>query len=211
VKSLSTLLLLVLLTATGCSTRPKLTVQSDQKLFGQTFTQVYATRSSDGDFDVVLLDNPLDDVDAGKAGAPLTAQAVRPLRHLVHIHVMYAPVVGARGDHAAATNAAINWYVWGDSAGTQTDLMHYGGTGFVKVYAGDDDTSFTVSNAQLKLKSQRGQMTDPLGTASLTGKFSAPLNTRRVKELLAELGADTDGPRMSRLEQAYPPARPVGP
>src|SRR5688572_8141501 len=149
-------LLLAMVATTGCSTRPSLTVSSleHQKVFGQTFTQVYATRSNDGDYDIVLLDNPIDDVKVSKAGEPLKAQPVRPLRHMVHIHVMWTPMIGARGDHAAATNAAINWYVWGDATATQADMMHYGGTAFVKIYGGDGDADFAVSNAVLKLKSR---------------------------------------------------------
>jgi hypothetical protein len=214
VKRIPTLsiILLALCAVAGCSTRPKLTVNTleQKKTFAHSFTQVYATRSPDGDYDVVLLDNPIDDAKAGPAGEALKPQAVRPLRHLVHIHVMWTPMIGAKGDSAAATNAAINWYVWGDATGTQADMMQYGGTGFVKIYAGDTDADFSISNAVLKLKTQRGKMTDPIGTASLDGKFTAPLNDQRVKELLAELGQEIGGPRITRID-SYPPSRTVEP
>ncbi len=195
---------------TGCSTRPTLTVASpENKLtFKQTFTQVYATRSVDGDYDIVLLDDPIDDADVPAPGKPLVARPVRPLKHMVHIHVMWAPMIGDRGDHPSSTNAAINWYVWGDSNG---DLMHYGGAGFVKIYAGDDSADFRISNTTLKLKSSRGQMTDPVGIAQLSGKFSAPLNEMRVKELLAQLGEDSNSPKITRLDLDSPPARSVEP
>ena len=210
--TLAIVLLVIFCGLTGCSTRPTLTVSTtnQERVFGQTFTQVYATRSDDGDYDIVLVDNPIDDAKTSPPGEPLKAQTVRPLRHLVHIHVMWAPMIGARGDHAAATNAAINWYVWGDATATQADMMHYGGTGFVKVYAGDTDADFSISNAVLKLKSSRGTMTDPVGTANVEGKFTAPLNAGRVKELLAELGTETGNPRITRTDD-YPPSRTVAP
>jgi hypothetical protein len=212
VKQTLMILLLMLCAATGCSSRPTLTVSSldNQKVFGKTFTQAYATRSTDGDFDIVLLDNPIDDAKTTPAGKPLQPQTVRPLRHLVHIHVMWTPMAGAKGDNPSASNAAINWYVWGDAAGQQVDMMHYGGTAFVKINAGSDDADFSVSNAMLKLKDQRGSMTDPVGTASVEGEFSAPINDSRVKQLLSQLGTEVGGPRITRIDN-YPPSRTVAP
>lgn len=211
--SLIALLLLMVCAMAGCSTRPTLTVSSldNQKVFGKTFTQAYATRSTDGDFDIVLLDDPIDDARSTPAGKPLEAQAVRPLRHLVHIHVMWTPMSGAKGDNPSATNAAINWYVWGDAAGQQADMMHYGGTAFVRIYPGGDDADFSVSNAMLKLKDRRGTMNDPVGSASVQGKFTAPLNDGRVKQLLAQLGAEIGGPTITRSDTSYPPSRTVAP
>lgn len=210
---LITLLLTLAGLTIGCSTRPSLTVNSldHQKVFGKTFTQAYATRGADGDVDIVLLDNPIDDLKPAPAGKPLQRQEVRPLRHLVHIHVMWAPMIGAKGDNPSATNAAINWYVWGDAVGQQEDMIHYAGTAFVKVYAGRDDADFVISNALVKLKDSRGSMTDPVGTASVEGKFTAPINDARVKQLLAQLDAEMGGQRITRLDNAYPPSRTVEP
>jgi hypothetical protein len=207
------LALLALVLATGCSSRPTLSVSSvdKNKNFEKTFTQVYATRSVDGDYDIVLLDDPMDDAHMPVPGKPLEPTPVRPLRHMVHIHVMWAPMVGDRGDHPSATNAAINWYVWGDSSGRQTDMMQYGGAGFVKIYAGDDSADFKISNTTLKLKKSRGQMSDPVGTAQLTGSFTAPLDTPRVKQLLAQLGDDAGSPKITRVDMDLPPARTVEP
>jgi len=201
------------LVATGCSSRPTLTVASPEKklTFKQTFTQVYATRGEDGDFDIVLLDDPIDDADVPAPGKPLQSLPVRPLKQMVHIHVLWTPMIGDRGDHPSATNAAINWYVWGDSTGNQTDMMHYGGAGFVKIYASDDSADFRISNTTLKLKSSRGSMTDPVGNAQLSGKFSAPIDSRRVKDLLAQLGQDMDPPKLTRMDIGTPPARAVEP
>ena len=197
----SALLLGALLT-TGCASRPTLTVASPERklTFQQSFTQVYATRSEDGDYDIVLLDDPIDDVAVTANDKPLQSTAIRPLKHMVHIHVMWAPMIGDRGDHPSATNAAINWYVWGDHDGDHTDMMHYGGAGFVKIYAGDDSADFRISNTTLKLKTSRGQMVDPVGVAQLSGNFTAPLNSARVKELLAQLGEDVGNPKVSRLD-----------
>lgn len=210
---MSNLIALMLLLATGCSSRPTLSVDStDRKLrFTQSFTQVYATRGEDGDFDIVLLDDPIDDAQVPTPGKPLQSMPIRPLKHMVHIRVLWTPMIGDRGDHPSATNAAINWYVWGDSTGKQTDMMHYGGAGFVKIYAGDDSADFRISNTTLKLKTARGSMSDPVGNATLTGSFSADLNPRRVKELLAQLGQDRDQPRLTQMDLETPPARPVEP
>ncbi|CAN5453564.1 hypothetical protein BH10PLA1_BH10PLA1_15550 [soil metagenome] len=200
-----------LFTATGCSTRPTLTVASpnNKVIFKQTFTQVYCARGEDGDFDIVLLDDPIDDAAVQKPGKPLQSNPVRPLRHMVHVHVLWTPQIGDRGDHPSSTNAAINWYVWGDVTGQQTDLMHYGGAGFVKIYAGDDSADFRISNTTLKLKNSRGQMSDPMGAAQLSGSFSAPINGSRVKELLAQIDSEAGKTKLTQLD--IPPARSVEP
>ncbi len=211
--SAGSVLALALILITGCSSRPTLIVASPERklTFKQSFTQVYATRGEDGDFDIVLLDDPMDDAQLPTPGKPLQSMPVRPLKHMVHIHVLWTPMIGDRGDHPSSTNAAVNWYVWGDSTGKQTDMMHYGGAGFVKIYAGDDSADFRISNTTLKLKTARGSMSDPVGNAQVTGNFSADLNTRRVKELLAQLGQDLDHPKLTQLDVETPPARHAEP
>jgi hypothetical protein len=203
----------IALTLAGCSSRPTLNVTclAQKQQFEKTFTQAYATRTDDGDYDIVLVDDPLDEVTPSSGDKPLQPTPVRPMRHLVHIHVMWTPMIGDRGDQPSDTNAAINWYVWGNASGDERDMMHYGGAGFVKIYAGDDSADFKITNASLKLKSSRGNMKDPVGVATLNGRFTAPLNKARVKELLAQLGQDAGNTRITGIDNSAMPGRPVEP
>src|SRR5688572_17868181 len=105
--------------------------------FTQSFGRAYAGRDEHGNYDVVLIQEPLAEADAAAAraepGAPLLASDEQPLRHVVHIRVFWRPLHGARADNPAATNAAINWYVLGESSRLRNDMVHYDGAGFVSI------------------------------------------------------------------------------
>jgi hypothetical protein len=160
------------------------------RAFARSFEQSYVSRKTDGSYDVVLVHDDavkLASVAAGgKAGRPLQPAAAMPLRQVVHIRVMWRPMIGTETDSPSATNASIDWYVLGGGTERWTDLLHYGGAGFVTVDHHGDTRRVTIRNATLKPRASQGGLADPLGTAKLTGSLVARRDPRRVRELLLE-------------------------
>jgi hypothetical protein len=163
-------LVVLLLLATGCGSSPSgpgsvtLKPVGQSRPFAKSFEQAYVSRSQDGSYDIVLLDDDavrLAAAIAADPGRPLAAAPAVPLRQVVHIRVLWRPLVGTESDNPSATNAAINWYVFGGGSEQWTDLLHYGGAGFVG-------------------------LSDPLGTTRVNGTLVARSDPQRVRELLTE-------------------------
>src|SRR5687767_6682003 len=126
----------------GCSSqgRPTLKLVSlDKKpaAFTQRFSHAYASRSDDGEYDLVLVKevevppavaSAGDDSDAVPAAA--AAGVPSSLRQLMHVRVLWRPRRGVRGNASVTANASIRWYVVGDS-GRGTEALEYAGTGSV--------------------------------------------------------------------------------
>jgi hypothetical protein len=167
----------------GCATTPQstLTVTSLQSAqeFKPQFDAAYASRSAEGDYDVVLTGDA-----EGGSGA----------RQVMHVRVLYRPMRGTRLDHPSATNASIRWYVLGDRPG---DVVEYTGAGFVTVKpaAVGDGVEVNVRNASLRPVATRGNLTDPLGATTVQGTFQARTDPRRVTELLAQVAPASGAPR----------------
>jgi len=126
---------LLLLLGTGCSSQhSSLTLQpaaDESRVFTQVFPQAYVTRSEDGEFEAVLIDDGIDAVHDPKPGKPLESSPMTPVTQVVHIRVFWRPLPGTLADHPSATNAALDWYVISDGAERGDNLLHYSGAGFV--------------------------------------------------------------------------------
>jgi hypothetical protein len=189
-------LVVLLLLATGCGASAggagaNLTLKpvGQSQPFAKSFERAYVSRSTDGSYDIVLVDD--DAVRLASAtnetpGQPLAAAPAMPLRQVVHIRVLWRPLVGTESDNPSATNATINWYVFGGGSEQWTDLLHYGGVGFVTVSGSGDARRIDVRNATLKPLASQGGLSDPLGTTRLSGTLVARTDARRVRALLAE-------------------------
>lgn len=159
----------------GCASTPQstLTVTSLQSAqeFKPQFDAAYASRSAEGDYDVVL------------TGGSAPGEGAR---QVMHVRVLYRPMRGTRLDHPSATNASIRWYVLGDRPG---DVVEYTGAGFVTVTpaAVGDGVEVRVRNASLRPVATRGNLTDPLGPTTVQGTFQARTDAPRVTELLAQV------------------------
>jgi hypothetical protein len=104
---------------------------------------------------------------------------------IVHVRVFWRPLPGTMADHPSATNAALDWYVLSDGAERGQSFLHYSGAGFVTVGANSKGAKFKIRNASVVLKDQRGQMTDPIGPARLTGAIAATTNDSEVRSQVA--------------------------
>jgi hypothetical protein len=183
--------LLGLFVCAGCSSASKRSTLSLTDEAGdhflQGFQQAYAGRDSHGNYDIVLIQEPLADAKPVEPGAPLQASAEQPLRHVVHIRVFWRPLHGARNDNPAATNASINWYVLGETTRLRKDMVHYEGAGFVDIATKANTAKVIIRSATLKPTEQRGNLADSLGPSQLRGKFTARLDAERTRELLTDV------------------------
>jgi hypothetical protein len=168
--------------AGGCAGgQTNLTVTSIQnhQTYQQPFTQAYAGRSEQGDFDVVLVREGA----AGGASAGGTATA--GVRHVVHVRVLWTPMKGTKLDHPTATNSIIDWYVF--DASNPGGMVAYTGAGFVNVQKSGGVATLDIRNATLKPTTREGGMVDPIGPAKLQGTVVARLGrTEQVREILAQ-------------------------
>lgn len=164
----------------GCTAGPKpvatmrLASQSTRAIYSQRFTKSHATDRSESVTEIVLTDSP------GEG-----------LRQLMHLRLQWRPMRGTKNDQPSTTNAVIDWYVWD---ATTTDgppaVNKYTGAGLVmadRLPAGL--IRVTVKNATLTLRSQRGNLADPVGPATLTGTFITNYDTAEVDGALATIPA----------------------
>ncbi len=170
--------------------------------FSQRFSRAYMSRSDDGEYRIALVDEPLDENRSPDANAISPAPST-PLRQIVLIHVFWRPMDGVKPDHPSATNAAIDWYILPAGVGGSTDLLHYKGAGYVRVF----DDSVDIANASVTPATLRGAMTDPLGPAALEGSARAIFDPARVRAIAAELAVldPAPAPTFAAPSAAAPP------
>jgi hypothetical protein len=181
------LALALLLSLTGCGTSPPvLTVAPLQahNTLTQTFTQAYTTRDAAGDYQIVLLDDPIDRASPGDAGRPLTPARLPPVRQVLQIRVLWRPVSGAKPDSPAATNASLHWYVLSGPTTAGTSMVHYAGTAFVAVVPNGPGAEITIGNGLLKVVEHDGELTDPLNSFKLSGRFDAVADDARLQQII---------------------------
>ena len=198
---------LLLLIASGCaSSRSTFTLSQvgGNDVFEKTFPQAYASRTPDGDYQILLIDDPTPPAQPA-AGQPLKAVTQPPLRQIVHIRTLWRPSRGTKPDHPSATNGSIDWFVFGTGTLGQEDRVHYEGVGFVTIDADEESVKVEVRNATLKTASRSGAIADPLGKSRLTGTITASRDDRRVRELLAEVRSATAVARTAAARESVRP------
>jgi hypothetical protein len=165
----------------GGSTNLTVTSLKDHQTYQQRFSKAYAGRSENGDFDVVLVNE-----EGQNADGP-------GVRQVMHVRVLWKPMKGAKLDHPTATNATIDWYVFGDTAGNgdgqpaSGGMVAYTGAAFVNVEKSGGVARLDVRNATLRPTTRQGGLTDPIGRAKMQGTIVARTGRREeVRDLLAE-------------------------
>lgn len=189
---LAALLAMVAAPLTGCGTSAavlSISATESRQSFRQTFTQAYSSRDAAGDYQVVLLNDPIDEVPGDDAGKPLSATEVPAIRQVLQVRVLWRPPQGAKADSPAATNAALHWYVLGGPTAQGASLIHYAGTAFVAVVPNGPGAEVTIRNGSLKVVEHHGELVDPLKSFKLSGRFDAVANDARVKQLMADVRA----------------------
>jgi hypothetical protein len=169
----------------GCATGPAvLTLHSNSRdvPFAQMFNEAYASLSEEGMYEFVLVSDGAQPNSASDPRKPIAPAAQAPLRQVVCIKVLWRPVQFGRSSDPITANATIDWYVMTSTVEGGSDLLHYEGAGYALVNPGDDVTTLDLRTADIKPRTVRG-MTDPIGPAVVTGKFTAINNPLRVSEL----------------------------
>jgi hypothetical protein len=183
--------------AGGCATNSRLTLAGTggDKAFSHTFRQSYLNRNEEGDYQLVLIDDGMDvTMQSGQSGRKsIDPVVVPPVRQVVSIRMYWRPVNGSKSNFPSASNAAVDWYVMGTGGQRETDLIHYQGTGFVQVSRSGDSANVRLANGLLKPVVVRGQMTDPIGPATVIGTIHARFNRQQVQSILAELKESRTG------------------
>jgi hypothetical protein len=157
----------------GGTTNLTVTSIQNHQTYQQPFTNAYAGRSEQGDFDVVAV----------REGPARDGAAT--VRHVVHVRVLWKPMNGTKLDHPTATNAAIDWYVF--DAANPAGLVAYSGAGFVNVQTSGGVATLDIRNATLRPVTREGGMVDPIGPTKLQGTIVARSGrTEQVREILAQ-------------------------
>jgi len=165
---------------------------TSDRVYSQTFPRAYVSEIEGGEYDAVLVAS--DEVPSGTRKptetGPIATSDSSPLRHVLHIRVLWRPQRGTRADTPTATNAVINWYVRRGDSDASTDRLHYQGAGFVMVYPEEHGVSFSIRNMTVSLRRREGNLPDPIGRATLEGNFYALRNGPAVRSVLDSIHAE---------------------
>lgn len=186
--------------AAGCATGRGGNVRIEQPSSGRAlvkaFPQACVTTGRNGEYDIVLLDEappaaPLFGPPAialfgsPSAARPLKPMPLPPVRQVLHIHLYWKPLLGTT-KNPAATNASIRWYVLGPDG--PDSVLVYDGAGYVSLRGSGPKRRVIINDVAVALDraSSRGNLSDPIGQAMLSGSIVATVNEVMAAELLAE-------------------------
>jgi hypothetical protein len=153
----------------------------------ERFPGAYITSNRDGEYDIVLVNDTLRAARQEKRNSALRPVSQPPLQQAMYIHVFWRPASGAMVKESSVTNAIVHWYVFNGEASGGTDMVHYQGAAFVKLYPNGGTAEVMIGDGHIAPRQVRGEMTDPVGPSRITGTIIAVRNDSRVKELLAGL------------------------
>lgn len=186
------LALVALCMMVGCSaSKGNVTLHGDQSrtVYAQAFNQAYISNSRDGEYDVLLIQDPQTSKAESRGNKPLQPVAAAALRQMVHVHVFWQAEGGSVAKDGVVTNAAIDWYVIAHEASDHPEILHYEGAGYVLLDEGKKVTSVEIRDGTMKKTDLRGDLQDPLGPSRLTGTVKAQRNSTLVRSTLGDLKA----------------------
>ena len=154
-------------------------------VYNQKFAAAWCRINPDGEYDMVLVDQPQPSQD--NHGQPLLPAAQANPLQVMHVRVAWRPSSAMKPNHPAATNASINWYVLDNENPHSLRYIHYQGAGLVRVDAGDKATSFDIQPMLISPRHQTGAMNDPVGPALLSGKIKALNRSEKTADILSQL------------------------
>jgi hypothetical protein len=203
------------LTVSGCSSsKGSVTVRGDETraTLAQSFNGAYISSSHDGEYDVILVQDPHDN-DAGKPtektkwslkrltelwpGSSETSKPLEPLtttslRQVVHLHVFWQGNGGSVARDGVVTNASIHWYVINHGASDRPEILQYSGAGYVLLDEGRNGvTNVRIRDGMMKVASVQGDLQDPIGPSRLNGTVKAQRNSQLVRDTIADLRAQS--------------------
>lgn len=199
---LTTLLLTPLLLSTGCGKKSpataRLTSTTGTYKLEQSFDRAYATKTPDGEYLIVLVDDglpsELNDDDL------LTPTAQTPVRQVLFVKMNWRAPRGAKNNNPAAANALARWYFFTPSSNPgqagKDRIVRYDGTAFVRMSQGRDTRwrgNITADTMNLATDTTPTGSPPPIQTATLSASFTAEADIARVNDLVRSL----PGPQVS--------------
>jgi hypothetical protein len=143
-------------------------------VLSQEFDEAYAVVRQTGEMDIVLTESPTAD----------------RLQQIMHLRILWKPMRGTKSDQPSTTNAVIDWSIFDPANGSGGDQLRYSGAGFVVAYRSGETLDVRIRNASVRLAARRGAIADPVGPATLQGRFDAKIDPARVEAALATLRGD---------------------
>ncbi|HEY7090704.1 MAG TPA: hypothetical protein VH518_21590 [Tepidisphaeraceae bacterium] len=196
----------------GSSGPAKLTIKPAEAGQGheEGFARSYFTRTNDGQYDILLLEDGIKPIRSNSSG-PLLASPATPVSQAVYVRVLWKPLRGAKPDTPSATNSVIDWYV--RSSDAEDERRHYRGAGFVTIYDDGETARFIIRNARVDRFDGSGQQQDSIGASTLTGDFVAVHNDGMVNSTIESLRreASKNQPSQASAHEGPPPRGPNGP
>jgi hypothetical protein len=193
-----TVLLAALLLATGCTKKSpataRLTSTTGTYKLQQSFDRAYATKTADGEYLIVLLDDGLPSKLNDDELLIPTAQT--PVRQVLFVKMNWRAPRGAKNNSPAAANALARWYFFTPSSNPgeagQDRIVRYDGTAFVRMSQGRDARwrgNITADNMTLATTTSPDNPPPPIQTATLSASFTAEADIARVNDLVSSLPA----------------------
>lgn len=174
-------------------------------VYNQEFTAAWCQVNADGQYDMVLVNQPQPTADGG---LPLMPTVGGSPMQVLHVHVAWRPSSAMKPNYPAATNAAINWYVIDNHNPHDPQYLHYQGTGLVRMEDDDDVIVFDIKPTPVTLRHQKGALRDPIGPSRLSGEIKARIKPQKVADVLSSL---EDIFRQTPSDAIQPPAtQPAG-
>lgn len=184
--------LLVIMMTSGClPARPggaleiKQISQSHQLV--QRFDQAFISQNNSGEYHIILIADVMPDQNKLSEDDTLSPAASVPVRHLVHLRVLWRPLDSAGAQMSATGNSSIDWYVFTPGVHEGHDLLRYRGSGLATIRPVAGGAVIRLDNAEIHPLLHRGQMVDPMGSSAVAGHVRANQNDHAVSNWLAEI------------------------
>ena len=218
------LLVLLVIAGSGCAAAratPAVTFRSLKtgRTYTQKFPQAVFTRNDSGQVEIALTNTGGEAARQSNPGAPLAPTSAPPLRQIMTIRVLWRPMRATADSEASAANAAIEWFILGESSSGAQDRLRYSGTGFVDVRVKGEFATVEIYSASLEPVDRAGELQDPIGRAELSGSILVRRDDALTRATLAEVAPlsnraaqrDSQPPANAPDHQGPPPRRPSGP
>lgn len=179
-----------MLLAGGCvSTKSHLTLtpQRTGVTYRQKFTRCYAQRDPAGDYQFFLVHDGLSVPADRNPAAPLEPVPNLPVHQIVHVHMFWRPMRGAKPDNPSSTNSSIDWYFIANQGLPNQSVVEYHGSGFVTVHPSTKTVAVNILSAAIYPEKSTGSLHDPFGASTITGDFLAQFDAIKVRQLKEEI------------------------
>ncbi len=176
------------------------------------FTRAYYEPTQSGEDQIVLVADPVDEPLNAKPGEPIPPAKGPPLWQVLHIDLHWRNAASGNPDSPVASNASLNWYVYGNPTGTAAGFLHYAGPGSARVSTDSTGATVEVQSDIMELQEQHGQLRNPFTTFRISSRFHAltdPARLHKVMEEVAKARKDAEGSLQAVPPTSSPRSQPA--